>query len=453
MVTNRLLFIFSLWCFCFQILPVANHAQVWQSVGQPGISDQMTTFTSLAFSADGTPHILISGQSSAVSVMKYMSGEWVSVGETGFFDGAAESYGALAISPSDEPHVALRGLGWEHAGRASVLKYDGTQWQAVGNLDFSEDAVDDLHIQFGLDGTPYVAFADHQDERKARVRKLEGNEWVSVGDDDGVSLGAVLGLSFAFSPDGDPHVAFSDEENGYKATVRKFNGTDWETVGTPGGLSTGFEMGTSLAFSPFGELYVSYQDAALFNRPTVIKFDGDAWQIVGSPGFSLGNYVSVSPLSFSPAGEPYVVFRDITGDYGATVMKYDGSQWTTVGNSHFSHGAVQYPTIAFGQDGNPYVAFQDAEHGNKTTVMTLNIPSNILSNSRSQVTLYPNPTSDLLTIQTPEELVSIGIYDATGTMILTEKHKMLSIAHLASGVYFVEISTASGRSVHKLLIQ
>lgn len=60
------------------------------------------------------------------------------------------------------------------------------------------------------------------------------------------------------------------------------------------------------------------------------------------------------------------------------------------------------------------------------------------------VSVYPNPSSDLITIQGADK-VNISIYDLTGKLVQKdEKVKSINIGHLKKGAYFAELTTLSG---------
>jgi hypothetical protein len=101
-------------------------------------------------------------------------------------------------------------------------------------------------ISFAFSGpTPYVAFSDSTNS-KATVMNFNGTDWEAVGQKGFSDSGAEY-LSLAFSGS-TPYVAYEDDGSSQKATVMKFNETDWEAVGQKG-FSELQATYTSLAFS------------------------------------------------------------------------------------------------------------------------------------------------------------------------------------------------------------
>ena len=75
-------------------------------------------------------------------------------------------------------------------------------------------------------------------------------------------------------------------------------------------------------------------------------------------------------------------------------------------------------------------------------------------NIAQSIQLYPNPASDLLHIEMPDDftLEKARIYNALGQLILQSNTADFSVTRLSSGVHFVEIET-SEKTFHKKLIK
>ncbi len=83
---------------------------------------------------------------------------------------------------------------------------------------------------------------------------------------------------------------------------------------------------------------------------------------------------------------------------------------------------------------------------------------NVLGNSTNTavvaMSVYPNPTSDIFYVNIAEN-ASIKIYDATGRLAkeLVYNASGVSVSDLAAGIYFVEVSNQSSRSVQRLIVK
>lgn len=75
----------------------------------------------------------------------------------------------------------------------------------------------------------------------------------------------------------------------------------------------------------------------------------------------------------------------------------------------------------------------------------------ISSVTKKKFSIYPNPASDFIQIETTEKLKEVNIYSATGQKVLTSQELKITIQSLSSGVYFVEIKTNGGSAMHKMV--
>jgi hypothetical protein len=166
-----------------------------------------------------------------------------------------------------------------------------------------------------------VAYSDSVNSKKATLMKFDGTNWTSVGN-VGFSAGGALYTSVAFSPAGEPYVAYVDNGNSGKTTVLRYHGTNWLIVGQAG-FSAGQAAYLSLAFNPSdGHPYLAFQDWQRSFKATVMNYSAVSWLNVGSAGFSKGK-ADYTSLAFSPSGEPNVGFVDHANSEKATVMKFD----------------------------------------------------------------------------------------------------------------------------------
>jgi uncharacterized protein YjdB len=340
--------------------------QSWQAAGNPGFSAGQAEFESLAFNGSGTPYVAYSDIAAAgkATVMKYDGTNWVTVGSAGFSGGVAQ-YTSIAIDGSGTPYVAYRdhSIGF----KATVMKYNGANWETVGTAGFSAGATENTSLAIDGTGTPYVGYKDGNVSNKATVMKYSGTTWVTVGS-AGFSSSDVGATSLAIDGSGKPYLAFQDGSVSSKPTVMKYNGTTWEMVGI-----AGFSAGTAshISFALNGSTpYVVYQDQTVSQKATMMKYNGSSWVTVGSAGFSDGIAAYIS-MAIDGSGSPFVAYRDLSVSGKATVMKYSGSTWVTVGSKGFSAGIIENTSLAFNGGTVPYVAYRDYSNSHKVTVMKL----------------------------------------------------------------------------------
>ena len=64
--------------------------------------------------------------------------------------------------------------------------------------------------------------------------------------------------------------------------------------------------------------------------------------------------------------------------------------------------------------------------------------------SNSRFSIYPNPATSTLTVQTNEVVEQIQIFNSLGALVQTEKQTSFSIEQLPSGVYIIQFQTIQG---------
>ena len=67
------------------------------------------------------------------------------------------------------------------------------------------------------------------------------------------------------------------------------------------------------------------------------------------------------------------------------------------------------------------------------------------------VSVYPNPTSDILNIQTSESIKNVTAYNISGQKVLQTNTQTLNVSALKSGVYILKVETAKGSATLKFV--
>ena len=140
-------------------------------------------------------------------------------------------------------------------------------------------------------------------------------------------------------------------------------------------------------------------------------------------------------------------------------MRFDGTGWVNVGNAGFSPYTANYTSLAFSPIGQAYVAFQDWSIEGKTTVMYYDSPVGINEIKGSMVSLYPNPSSESLTIEISGQSLgyNLSIMNIEGQELIAcpiiEPKTQLDISTLPNGVYFVRLANDKSIKVVKIIKQ
>lgn len=133
----------------------------WMNVGSPGFSDSDADMVKMAFDHNHVPYVLFKdyAHGQKATVMKYNSAlyQWVSVGQAGFTTGVP-SFPSLAIDDSDNLYVAYQNE--DNYKKATVMRFNGSDWSVVGTPDFSAADVEFTSIAI-VNNQPFLAYKDY----------------------------------------------------------------------------------------------------------------------------------------------------------------------------------------------------------------------------------------------------------------------------------------------------
>ncbi len=307
---------------------------------------------------------------SVMMITREAEAQWTTVGSAGISTSGQSTWQHLVIDGANTPYVSFNDGGLA-TGQATVMKYNGTSWAAVGSAGFTPGSA--LHSYLTLDnaGTPYFSYADGASSSKVAVMKYNGTTWTSIGSD--LTAGAGQYTNIKVSATGKPYLAYIDVSAANGVFVRSYNGTSWDTVGGAQ-ISAGNANYPSIAFDHFDTLYIAYQDYTDGGRARVKKFNGTSWVNVGSSFLSeiYGGANDIT-LVFDSNNKPYVGYwNPYAGGPKAAVHKFDGANWLQVGLPSFTTGVSLYTSMALDHNDVPYIAYQDAAVAQQSVVMKYN---------------------------------------------------------------------------------
>jgi hypothetical protein len=361
----------------------------WNVLGTTNFSNGEADDVSMAIGPDGTPYVAYSddANSGGITVMKYTGSAWTVVGTADFSDGQVSST-SIAISSTGTPYVAYDINGACRATQnpleacgLEVAEFTGGSWIPVGSSDLSQLGQQASNVSLALDstGTPYVAYQDMKSNGQASVIEFDGQNWDTVGNPD-FSTGSADSISLAIDSTGTPYVAYSDMGNSGLTTVMKYQSSggakhsgSWTQVGST--VSTGQSIWVSLAISSTGTPYVAYEASScsgmgMCASPTrnlyVSELDGSNWNPLGTTNITNPSFLS---LALDSSGTPYLAYSGGQKGGPANVIKFDGTNWDTVGMANFSAGDAYYDNLAIDSSGNLYIAYSDDANSDGATVM------------------------------------------------------------------------------------
>jgi len=134
-------------------------------------------------------------------------------------------------------------------------------------------------------------------------------------------------------------------------------------------------------------------------------------------------------------------------DYSSFDTTYSYNFYTTFSENNFN----KYPLLEVEYD-------NDADTIKQTRWLTYgeeeedNTAINKISNFNT-ISVYPNPSSDIVNIETKENIVSINIYNTEGKVVRTSSENQIQVSDLPSSVYVIEVKTTNSLYKKKIMVK
>jgi|GEM_PF-2488040 len=388
---------------------LSSNAQTWQALG-PDNRDELgfaypqmlsskiigdTIYAALLQSSTSTfPSQLI--------LKKYNGQTWDSVGNSLAFKFQTNTL-SVNVSRNKGFYTLYRG---QSPNKYYVQKCINGSWNYIDSTSLQSFTITPKTINVTNKDSLYILCLT---SNKLSVLKFNGTQWDSLGNTNFANTSGLAVMNFDTS--GVPYVAFADPYNLNRATVMKFNGTAWTTISPSVGLSTLGATNLELeSDANNNDIYLKLQDAALGN--TVKKYDGNSWTNVGIPGFFTG---TMNDLVINQQSTPYLCVKN---NDSLWVMKYDGANWINTTNqlkknsSIISMDLIQDTIPALGYsytayDGKPVISTYNGTGWNKVGVYGF-VDGGVYDNTSGSIPY----TNRLLTIVTSDNVPHIVFSDS-----------------------------------------
>ncbi len=200
------------------------------------------------------------------------------------------------------------------------------------------------------------------------------------------------------------------------------NGKAYVTSGAAGGSN---EVKTVYEYDPSTDTWTKKGDFPGATRQAGFAFASSG---EGFFGGGMSNYTTIyqDVWKYNPTDDSWNKVQDIP---------LNSAAWSTAA----SDGTTAY--VGTGADFAPGLVFSDSMY-------KYNIPVSVSSTSNSNIKLsvYPNPVSDMLYINTKEDIKRITIMDITGKEVLDiqSPNNSIDVDAFNSGIYLIAVQTASG---------
>jgi hypothetical protein len=132
----------------------------WSYLGSRGFSDDIATYTQIAYSDKGPVLMYRDGTvDSKPTVQLYQNNSWSILGKGKFSDGTMSSSGGDIVIHNGTPYVFFKETIGGGGLRCSCMKFNSSSWEYVGGAGFSPNAVDYIDT-FSYGEAIFVSFKD-----------------------------------------------------------------------------------------------------------------------------------------------------------------------------------------------------------------------------------------------------------------------------------------------------
>jgi hypothetical protein len=253
------------WDDCGKPSVMKFNGEKWVLLGSPEFTDEPVGFNPSALwvgnnNSSGSESIILGTyQKDSAALMLYQEGHWIQVGKE--FSNSSK----IIDFDNDTPYAAF----FDHTLGITVMKYVSNDWVSVGSPRYGSDKVYGLSF-FVNQSVPYVSFMDAMNGYKATVMKIVGNDWMKVGDPGFAGSGTIQKI---YVDNGVPYIAYTaneyDDYSGIGISVMKFVDDSWVFVGKQK-FSNGYVTDLSLIVDN-SKPYVAYLSHP--NRPPLTQHE------------------------------------------------------------------------------------------------------------------------------------------------------------------------------------
>lgn len=466
-------------------LPLISNAQ-WAQLGTDidGLEANEGSGTSVSLSASGT--VMAQGAlnnntngvgSGQVRVYDYNGTDWVPKGDFITGNNGGNNLG-LSIDLSADGNVVAAGApafltSPAIAGYAKILAWDGSNWVQRGT-DLVGTTADDTFgnsISLSEDGTIVAVGAEaFVTIGYIRIFEWDGTTWNQLGNDiNGMAASSGFSRSLSLSADG-TIVAISAQnsdaviDDAGHIIMYEWDGTSWTQKGDiiAGDAEDDF-FGTGVSINANGTIVTAgarEANNASIGYAKVHEWDGTNWVQLGDTirGDNGGDFFA-DQCAINAAGDT-VIYGTVLGNY-ARILKFNGSDWIQFGDDLLGEEASDQfgSSVAINSNGSIAAAGAPGNDTGGTQSGHVRVFENkILSiNDISGIkyTYYPNPTRDIVTINSTEIIEDITVYTILGQKIdfieVRNQETQLDLSNQPSGSYFASIKSKNSTQTIKLV--
>lgn len=221
-----------------------------------------------------------------------------------------------------------------------------------------------------------------------------------------------------------------------------------------------------------GHLFKTIDAGSNWNEIVIDEVDGNSWisddyRSVAFPSQNIGLVTHESGiLKTLDTGNTWSEIKPVglnVGFYSQSILALSTDNYILVGSGNSFEFHKLYETF---DGGNTWVASANtvenifdvacssiycfAVGSNGTVYRRENITNSLSENPDEEViSIFPNPSKDVLSIVYEKEIAEVRIYDASSKLLhsLTHSSGIIEVSHLNSGLYIIELISENGEKI------
>jgi len=398
------------------------------------------------FSVNNDPIVAYSKESDIqLIVLKFDGTNWNTVGDLTFLSlsiGQVE----IEVTSDDNIFIAFTDTNFQNL---SIIKFNGSSWSYVAQ-NIADDEARELELDKDSNDNIYIAYKDSFNGNKATVKKYDfiNNNIIDVGV-EGFTAADIFLLNLDINPlTNEPYVIYINNQN-QNVYVNKFDGVIWNQVGNYVTDSPTNKL--DISFSSNGELIASTTEGSSVGPQSyAYVFDGGNWNPTAIAS-------SAAPMLKSESddnGNIYFAISDRGTAFdpdGINFIKYSNGNFENLEKIDIGIHFEFYLEMSFDNNNVPYVIYEPLiitnSHIKKFTTQ-LKINDFVINN----IGVFPNPTSNYITINNLNLPTSYDIYDISGKLVSfgeVSNNKKIELSSLAKGIYFFKLKNQTSIKIIK----
>ena len=163
-------------------------------------------------------------------------------------------------------------------------------------------------------------------------------------------------------------------------------------------------------------------------------------------------YSSGNALPAQDASQDWTLVSNTVSGSNRTIV---ATRANNTGNSddHIFSASAGSLSVIYAKGSSTSYAYHGGNRGFTTLSVTLGIPENKLLSFE----MYPNPASDVLTVQLPTgtEKAEVSVFDYTGRLVssktISSNDSTLDVQNISKGIYIIRVATNSKIGVQRFI--